>query len=367
VQQLPARASATALVVLTLLAVVVTLRYARDLLIPIVIAVLVSYLLNPVVTQLARWRVPRPLGAAAVVLMLLLGAGGGVYALRNQAVAVIEQLPEAARRLRDSLREARRAPAGPVEKTQEVAEEVKKTAEALTQRRPATTASGAQRVQVEEAPFDLYRYLWAASLTLVYLGLQTVVVVFLVFFLLLSGDLYKRKLLRLTGRAGASRRVTGEVLDEITMQIGRFLLVRVAASAVVAVVTATALWAFGLEHAIVWGVLAGIFNTIEYLGPVLVSGGLALVAFLQFGVPSTALIIAGVALLITSLEGWLVTPALLGRATRMNAVAVFVSLLFWGWVWGPLGLVLAVPMMAVIKAVCDRVDGLRPVGELLGD
>jgi predicted PurR-regulated permease PerM len=151
------------------------------------------------------------------------------------------------------------------------------------------------------------------------------------------------------------RRLTGEVLDEITAQIGRFLLVRAATSAIVAVVTTAALWALGLEHAIVWGVLAGILNTIEYLGPVLVSGGLAIVAFLQFGTLSDALAISGVALVITSLEGWLITPALLGRATRMNAVVVFLSLLFWGWVGG------------LVKAVCDRVDGLRPVAELLGD
>jgi len=347
--------------------VCLTLRYARDLLIPVVIAGLVGHTLNPVVAQLARWRVPRAAGAPLVVALLVLGAGAGVYALRNQAVAVVEQLPEAARKFRDHLREQRRREGGAVEKTREAAEELEKTAEAIASRRSRTTSGGAQRVQVEEAPFDLYRYLWAGSLGLVYLGLQGMVVVFLVFFLLLSGDLYKRKLVALAGHAAARRRLTGEVLDEITAQIGRFLLVRVATSAIVAVVTTAALWALGLEHAIVWGVLAGILNTIEYLGPVLVSGGLAIVAFLQFGTLSAALAISGVALVITSLEGWLITPALLGRATRMNAVAVFLSLLFWGWVWGPLGLILAVPMMVIVKAVCDRVDGLRPVAELLGD
>ena len=116
-----------------------------------------------------------------------------------------------------------------------------------------------------------------------------------------------------------------------------------------------------------WGVLAGIFNTVEYLGPVLVSGGLAIVAFLQFGALSSALAISGVALAITSLEGWLVTPALLGRATRMNAVVVFLGLLFWGWVWGPLGLILAVPMLVIVKAVCDRVDELSAVSRLMSD
>ena len=222
-------------------------------------------------------------------------------------------------------------------------------------------------MRIEEPRFDVYSYLWAGSIGLLSLSLQAVVVVFLVFFLLLSGDLYKRKLITLTGRAALRRRLTGEVLDEISAQIGRFLLVRLVASAAVAIVTAGALWVLGLEHAIVWGVLAGIFNTVEYLGPVLVSGGLAIVAFLQFGALSSALAISGVALAITSLEGWLVTPALLGRATRMNAVVVFLGLLFWGWVWGPLGLILAVPMLVIVKAVCDRVDELSAVGRLMSD
>ena len=177
--------SAAALVVLAVIAVGVTLRYARDLFVPIAVAVLFGYMLNPVVAWLVRRRLPRPVGAALVVLGLVVGIGAGVYALRSQAVAVVEQLPEAARRLRDHLR-AQRGGAGAVEKTQEAAEELEKTAEAIAPRRSSTAAGGARRVRIEEPRFDVYSYLWAGSIGLLSLSLQAVVVVFLVAALLIA-------------------------------------------------------------------------------------------------------------------------------------------------------------------------------------
>ena len=128
-----------------------------------------------------------------------------------------------------------------------------------------------------------------------------------------------------------------------------------------------ALWYFGVRQYVIWGLLAGIFNSIPYIGPILVSGGLAVVAFMQFNDVPRALLVSGVALAITSLEGYLLTPALMGRAARMNAVAIFVGLLFWSWIWGIWGAVLAVPMLMMIKAVCDHIEGLQPIGELLGE
>jgi predicted PurR-regulated permease PerM len=112
--------------------------------------------------------------------------------------------------------------------------------------------------------------------------------------------------------------------------------------------------------------LAGIFNSIPYLGPVIVTGGLAVVSFMQFDNMLTSAYIAFATLAITSLEGWLLAPALMSRAAQMNPVAIFVGLLFWTWVWGVMGTILAVPMMMMLKAICDRVEDLQPVGELLG-
>jgi predicted PurR-regulated permease PerM len=135
----------------------------------------------------------------------------------------------------------------------------------------------------------------------------------------------------------------------------------------VALVTWGALWAIGLRQAALWGLLAGILNSIPYYGPLLVTAGLSIVAYVQFATLTMAAAVAGVSLLITTLEGFVLTPLLLGRAASMNQVAVFVGLLFWSWVWGVWGILLAVPMMMVVKVVCDHVEPLQPVGHLLGD
>jgi predicted PurR-regulated permease PerM len=158
-----------------------------------------------------------------------------------------------------------------------------------------------------------------------------------------------------------------EIIDSISSQIGRFIVVQIFTSIVVGVTTWGALAALGLESAPLWGLLAGIFNSIPYYGPVIVSGALALVAFLQFGTIHMMLMVAGVSLVITSLEGWLLTPMLMGKVASMNRVAVFVGLLFWTWAWGVWGMLLAVPMMMSIKVVCDHVEELKPVGRFLGE
>lgn len=331
------------------------LRSAQAFLIPLVLAVLVSYALSPLVDRLVGVGVPRLLAVSGVILVLLVGLGAGLLGLWAQAVTVVERLPEAARELRLRLEER---PDGPLDKVQEAAEELEQAG--------ARTAPGPPAPVAEPSAFDVRSYLWSASGTALALVAQAAMVVFLVFFLLLAGDLYQRKLVRIVGPPRARKRLTVEILDMIGAHIGRFLIVRALTGAAVGVVTGLALWGLGLEQAAVWGVMAGVFNSIPYFGPFVVTGGLAVVGLLQFGTLGMAATVAGVALVVTSLEGWLVTPPLLGRAARMNAVAVFVSLIFWSWLWGVAGLILAVPIMVAVKTVCDHVDELRPVGELLG-
>jgi predicted PurR-regulated permease PerM len=192
-------------------------------------------------------------------------------------------------------------------------------------------------------------------------------VLFLVYFFLVTGDLYKRKLVKIGGRTLSEKKITVQILDDINLQIESFMRVQVFTSFLVAVGTGIALWWFGVEHPIVWGLLAGIFNSIPYLGPVIVTGGLGLVTFMQFDDLAKTAYVCGVAFAITSLEGFLLTPMLMGRAAQMNPVAIFVGLLFWSWIWGIWGTVLAVPMLMMLKAICDHVEDLRPIGELLGE
>ena len=199
------------------------------------------------------------------------------------------------------------------------------------------------------------------------LGGQFVVILFLVYFMLVTGDLFKRKLVKIAGPTLTKKKITVQILDEINRQIESFIKVQIFTSAVVGTATALALWWFGVQHFVIWGILAGILNSIPYMGPIIVSGGLAVVAFLQFNDVVKMMYVAGTAMVITSLEGFLLTPALMSRAAQMNPAAIFIGLLFWSWVWGIWGTVLAGPMMMMIKAICDHVEDLQPIGELLGE
>jgi predicted PurR-regulated permease PerM len=209
--------------------------------------------------------------------------------------------------------------------------------------------------------------LWSGGVGLLGFAGQFVLVLFLVYFFLVTGDLYKRKIVKIGGNTLSEKKITVQILDEINLQIESFMRVQVFTSALVAVATGLALWWFGVDHPVVWGLLAGIFNSIPYLGPILVSGGLAVVSFMQFNDLVKTLYVSGAAFAITSLEGFLLTPMLMSRAAQMNPVAIFVGLLFWSWIWGLWGTILAVPMLMMLKAVCDHVEDLRPIGELLGD
>jgi len=193
------------------------------------------------------------------------------------------------------------------------------------------------------------------------------VIIFLVFFLLVTGDLYKRKLVKIAGPTLAKRRITVQILDEINEQIESYIKVQLLTNTVVAIATGATLWWFGVENYAMWGLLAGLFNSIPYAGPVVVTLGLGVVSFMQFDDLLKSAYVCGAAFAITSLEGFLLTPALVSRAAQMNPVAIFVGLLFWTWIWGVWGTVLAVPMLMIAKAVCDHVEDLQPLGELLGE
>jgi predicted PurR-regulated permease PerM len=344
--------------------VIFFLRFAAEAVVPIVLSGVLFYALDPAVDALHRWRIPRALGALLMMGLVLAGGITAALTLRDDFAKVVVELPNGARRLRQTLR----ADGGtsPLDSLKEATTEIDKTAAEAAG--AATSApQGVVRVQVEEPVFRASDYLWSGSLSLAALASQLAMVCFLAYFLLLADDLFKRKLVKHASSTLAGKRVTVQVLESIEDQIERFMLVQIFTSFVVAVATGAALWLLGLENAVLWGLVAGIFNSIPYFGPFIVTAGLGALAFLQFGTLTMTVAVAGTALLITSLEGWLLTPLLIGRAARMNQVAVFGGLLFWTWMWGVWGTLLAVPMMMVIKAVCDHVEDFQPVADFLSE
>ena len=353
------------LALLTLLAVIFVLQWAKALFIPLMLGVMINYTLSPPVNLLQKWRIPRAIGAAVLLIVIVGGTGSLIYSFSDDAVSLIKTLPEAAKKIRlAGLKEQRTS--------ESLMKNVQKTATELGRAASETVApasgvpQGVTRVQVEKPQLNIKDYFWMGTKSAAGFVGQLTIILFLVYFMLVSGDTFRHKLVKITGPPLSKKKVTLQVLDEITDQIQRYLLVQIFTSILVGVVTWLVFLWIGLEHAAIWGIAAGVFNAVPYLGPVIVTCGTALVAFLQFGTIGMALLVAGSSMVITSLEGYLLTPWLTARASRMSPVVVFVSVLFWGWLWGVWGLLLGVPIIMIIKAVCDRVEDLKPIGELLG-
>ncbi|HEX9368910.1 MAG TPA: AI-2E family transporter [Vicinamibacterales bacterium] len=363
----PVGVTSLTLTVLTSIAVVVTLQYMQAVLVPIVIGILVAYGLEPFVAALARARIRRSIGAGIVLTALVGILGLAVYALSGEALQIVAQIPQAAQRIQERVRSHVRRRNSAIDQVQKAATELQKTAEVASTTDRDTPPKDVTKVQVVQPAFDANSYLYAGGVNLLAATGQAAVVFFLVYFFLVTGNLYKRKIVKIAGPHLWQKKLTVEILDEINSQIGSFIGVQLLTSALVAAATMAALWYFGLRQYVIWGLLAGIFNSIPYLGPVLVTGGLGIVGFLQFDDVPKTLLVCGVAFVITSVEGFLLTPALMGRASRMNPVAIFLGLLFWSWIWGVWGAVLAVPMLMMIKAVSDHIEDLQPLGELLGE
>jgi predicted PurR-regulated permease PerM len=362
----PVNIRSAALTAIVVVAAVFLLQYARPVLIPIVLAVLISYMLMPIVIRLQRLKIPPFIGAIVAVAMLVAFVGAALWSVSDDAIRIVEDLPRATRQMRATIRQQRLGRADtPLEKVQEAAKEIERAA---VEASPTPTApSGVQPVQVVEPAFRAGDYLWWGSIGIVGFASELTMILFLVYFLLATGDLYKRKLVKIGGDTLSRKKVTVQILDDINTQIENYLITLLATSALVAALTSVALWWLGLREWLFWGIVAGVLNTIPYFGPVIVSGALFVVGYLQFQAFGPSLAVSGAALLITSLEGWLLTPLLMGRAAKMNPVAIFVGLLFWSWVWGAWGVILAVPMMMMLKAICDRIEDLQPVAELIGD
>jgi predicted PurR-regulated permease PerM len=364
--RMPVDVRSVSLAVIALLACVYTLQWASAVFIPLLLGVMLSYGLSPAVERLQRWHVPRAIGAAVLLLGLVAGLGSISYSLSDDAGALADSLPDAAQKLRESVQSRRGAPESSIDKMQRAAAKLEEAAaEGVAKAPPA--AKGVTRVQIERPRFNIRDYLWSSTLGLVGLIGQAMVVLFVSFFLMTSGDRFRRKMVKLAGPTFSKKKITIQMLDEITEQIQHYLMIQVFTSVLVGVAIWLSMWWIGLERAAVWGIVAAVLNLVPYLGSVATTSGLALVGFLQFGTLEMALLIGGVSLFINTLEGNLLTPWLTGRASRMNPVVIFVGVLAWGWLWGIWGLLLGPPLLMVAKSVCDRIDDLKPIGELLSE
>jgi predicted PurR-regulated permease PerM len=345
---------------LAIVAVIFLLHWAKAVLIPIALAVFLSYLLAPSVSWLRRRaRLPAMAAAALAVAVVVGGIGAGAAALRPQALELLEIVPKAARKLGQEMRRSARDKDSTMAKVKEAAAEIEKAATTATGAAPAPKPKA-------EAPARSEDY-FTIGTTAAVVGLaQAVVVISLVFLLLVAGDTFKRKLVRVSGETLQEKRITVEILEEVDRQIQRYLLIHVGTSALLGVLSWAVFAWVGLDNAAFWAVTAAVLHLIPYVGSALTIAATGAVAYLQFSSPMPVALVVGSQVVIAYLIGLLLMPWCTEKLGRLNAVMVFISLLFWGWLWGVWGLLLGVPIMMAIKAVCERTEGLQAVAEFLG-
>ena len=348
-----------AVVVLAALAVLAAAKLAADFLVPVVAGVLLAYALEPPVARLAQAGVPRGIAATLVLIALVGSAATAVYWLRHDAAAVVAELPEAARNLRSALRSHDKP--GPLAHVQEAAAELEKAAAEAAGKAPVPKPDPTPPVASE-----LSKQMAAHGAALIELVGQIGIAATLALFLLAAGDTFRRKLMHLVGPSLAHRRVTIEILNEIDVQVQRYLLVMLVTNILIAFACWPAFTWVGLDRPALWATVTGVLHFIPYVGGVLAAIVVAVAALIETGSLGTTIYAIVVTLTIVVVMGMGFNTWLQGRACRMNPVSVFVAVLLFGWLWGGWGLLMGAPIAAVVKAIADRVEGLKPFGELLG-
>ena len=353
--------------ILATIAVVAALYLARAFFVPLLLGILGSYALAPLVDWLRARGIPRAAGAALVLGALVAGASWATFSMGDDAASMVEKLPEAARKVREHVVRAQAGGPTAMQKIQEAATELQGAADAAGEKAaPGKRPAPKNVVRDVEPSVWLRNYMLAQSALLFAVVAQAPIVLLLSYFLLASGEHFRRKLVGLVGPSLSRKKDAVRILEEIDTQIQRFLVVTVAANVVLGTATWLLFEALGMEQAGVWGVVAGVLHFIPYLGPVVFALVSGVAAFMQFGTVIDALAVAGASLVVATIVGSLIVTWVQGRYARVNAAVLFIALLFFGWLWGVWGLLLGAPLVAIAKVICDRVESLQPAGELLG-
>jgi predicted PurR-regulated permease PerM len=349
------------LVVLATIAVLWALQWGSVFLIPCAVALCMTFWLMPLVDGLQRIRVPRLIGAALVLLVLMGGVGGAGYALRDDVRGFAASLPEAARHARVAFNEAVHDPNGWLHHWRKMFVD-------------RGLVAGPKAI-APNVPTDMETAVVRGSTTAMAAAANVGIVLFLIYLMLASGDLFKRKLMVVVGHHATPqsestlgrKRLTVQIINEVAAQFQRYLGVLAVTNIIIGFLIWAAFAALGMEHSAVWGAAAAVLHIVPYGGPAVIAIASFFAAALQFDSLSHAVLVAGTSLLIFGLIGMWLATWLAGRASNMNAVAVFIGLMFWGWLWGIPGLLLGTPLTMAFKVIADRVECLSWLGTLLGD
>ena len=345
------------LYVIASISILWTVGWAKAFLIPLALAVFLACCLAPLVRWLAWARVPRIVGAAMVVLILIGTVVMGTLSLRDDATALIEELPIVTRQLTNNVATAMNQPDSLLHRV--------KLALGLKR---AVDFNPVNNVPVAPgAATPAQSALMEGGKRAISVISDAGVIAFLTYFLLASGKMWERKILNARWGTLPGRTITLQIMQEIRLQMQGYLSLVAVTNALLGILIWVAFSVLGIPHAEVWGVAAALLHVIPYVGSAVIAVGSGLVASVQFNSITEGLAVAGATLLMTTIVGMVITTWLAGRASHMNTTMVFVSLLFWGWLWGLSGLLLGTPITMAIKVICSRVEGLGWIDDLLGD
>jgi predicted PurR-regulated permease PerM len=341
------------------LGTIALLYAARDFFIPLLVGFVLAYALRPAVELLAALRLPRRLAAFLAVGAALSTVALGIYSLSDDAMRLVETLPKAARTVRMAIQDAPREKPKAISNVREAAREIDKAAaEASGQPVATPLASPSPGTRMQE-------YLVAKGVSVAAVLVQVFFAALLAWYLLGEGDTFKRKMLRLVGPSLSRKKITARILDDIDRSVQRQVFMMFVVNALIGVATTICFAALGVEQAILWGVVSALLHFVPYVGQAIVTVASGAAAYLQFANVGGAIGVAAATLAISLGVGTLFATWLQSRASRVNQTVLFVAILFFGWLWGAWGLVLAAPLVAMVKSVCDHVEAFQPAGEFL--
>jgi predicted PurR-regulated permease PerM len=333
---------------LLVLAVLYTLYFARAFLLPIVLAILLDFLLSPVVRILKRAKIPEPAGGALVLLALLGAVGFAGYGLAGPAREWVAKAPESLAKVQTRLRDLRK----PVEQVTKTAEQVEEATE-VSKRGPEEVVLRGPR---------LSERLFGTTQSLLTGALETLI---LLYFLLAAGDLFLQKLIKVLPQLRDKKKAVA-IARETEASVSTYLFTVALVNLVLGLVITLVMTLIGMPSAWLWGALAAAAEFIPYIGATLLLAALTMAGLTTFDSLGHALLVPGAYLAVNLIQSQFVTPLILGRRLTLNPVAILVGLVFWWWLWGVGGAFIAVPLLATLKIFCDHIESLAPIGEFLG-
>jgi predicted PurR-regulated permease PerM len=338
-----------ALTGLFVLAAFYTLYFARAFFLPIVLAMLLNFLLSPLIRALKRGRIPEPLGAALVMLALLGVAGGSIYELVGPAREWVAKLPSNMHDAQDRLRQIRK----PVEQVSKTAEQVEQVAKITDQpKTPEVVVKGP----------TLTERLFGTTQTIV---ASLIEVIILLYFLLAAGDLFLQKFIKVLPQLRDKKKAVA-IARETEASISTYLVTVTLVNLGLGITVAVVMFLLKMPNPLLWGALAALAEFVPYLGATALMTLLALAGLVTFDQVGHALLVPAAYLGVNFLQSQFISPLVLGRRLTLNPVAIFIGLVFWWWIWGVPGAFVAVPLIATFKIFCDHIEALAPIGEFLG-